>query len=316
MPDTKSAYAFPGVRAVKKRVGATMRSGVLLALMAALLWQNEAVGQAVRQGLALCARSVIPALFPFFAAVSFAVDCGFFDMLRQLGLPRGTAVFLLGAMGGYPVGARTVGELYRGGGLSRQGALRLLSCCNNAGPSFILSLVGTGVFGSRRAGLVLYGIHLLAAMAAGGLSGAFSAREDDPPRRGGRNVPAPNAAALFVSCVRHAALSMVHICAFVVFFQALTALIQAVWPALPAAAAGVWELTTGIAALSPSPAGFCTAAALLGWGGVSVHCQTAAVLADTDLPLGRYLAAKALQAAISAPLAWAVWPLLSGGGTL
>ena len=109
---------------------------------------------------------------------------------------------------------------------------------------------------------------------------------------------------------------MVHICACVVFFQALTALIQAVWPALPAAAAGVWELTTGIAALSPSPAGFCTAAALLGWGGVSVHCQTAAVLADTDLPLGRYLAAKALQAAISAPLAWAVWPLLSGGGTL
>ena len=129
-------------------------------------------------------------------------------------------------------------------------------------------------------------------------------------------MPAPNAAALFVSCVRHAALSMVHICAFVVFFQALTALIQAVWPALPAAAAGVWELTTGIAALSPSPAGFCTAAALLGWGGVSVHCQTAAVLADTGLPLGRYLAAKALQAAISAPLAWAVWPLLSGGGTL
>ena len=64
------------------------------------------------------------------------------------------------------------------------------------------------------------------------------------------------------------------------------------------------------------PALECTAAALLGWGGVSVHCQTAAVLADTDLPLGRYLAAKALQAAISAPLAWAVWPLLSGGGTL
>ena len=74
---------------MKKRVGAAMRSGVLLALMAALLWQNEAVGQAVRQGLALCARSVIPALFPFFAAVSFAVDCGFFDMLRQLDSPGG-----------------------------------------------------------------------------------------------------------------------------------------------------------------------------------------------------------------------------------
>ena len=42
------------------------------------------------------------------------------------------------------------------------------------------------------------------------------------------------------------------------------------------------------------------AAALLGWGGVSVHCQTAAVLEDTGLSLKRYLLAKALQAVVSA----------------
>ena len=40
------------------------------------------------------------------------------------------------------------------------------------------------------------------------------------------------------------------------------------------------------------------------------------MLSAVEAKLGRYLAAKALQAAISAPLAWAVWPLLSGGGTL
>ena len=57
-------------------------------------------------------------------------------------------------------------------------------------------------------------------------------------------------------------------------------------------------------------------AAVTGLAPVHRAMVTAAVLADTDLPLGRYLAAKALQAAISAPLAWAVWPLLSGGGTL
>ena len=48
------------------------------------------------------------------------------------------------------------------------------------------------------------------------------------------------------------------------------------------------------------------AAALLGWGGVSVHCQTAAVLEETKLSLGRYLLAKALQAVVSALLALAV----------
>ena len=45
---------------------------------------------------------------------------------------------------------------------------------------------------------------------------------------------------------------------------------------------------------------------LLGWGGVSVHCQTAAVLEETEISLGRYLLAKALQAVVSALLALAV----------
>ena len=54
------------------------------------------------------------------------------------------------------------------------------------------------------------------------------------------------------------------------------------------------------------------AAALLGWGGLSVHGQSAAVLSGTDLPLGPYLAAKAAQAALSALLAWPVSRYLWG----
>ncbi len=38
------------------------------------------------------------------------------------------------------------------------------------------------------------------------------------------------------------------------------------------------ELTNGILRLAPDRGGFVLAAALLGWGGLSVHCQTAAVL--------------------------------------
>ena len=85
----------------------------LLALMAGLLRHSGPVGEAVRQGIALCGRSVIPSLFPFFVTGSFAVACGVFSLLRQLRLPLNAAVFLLGVVGGYPVGGRTVGELYR-----------------------------------------------------------------------------------------------------------------------------------------------------------------------------------------------------------
>ena len=49
------------------------------------------------------------------------------------------------------------------------------------------------------------------------------------------------------------------------------------------------------------------AAALLGWGGLSVHCQTAAVLGGAGISMRWYLPAKAMQGAVSAVLAAAVW---------
>lgn len=293
---------------------------LLLGLMVVLLWQNGVVGQAVRQGLLLCGRSVIPSLFPFFVTVSFAVACGFFAFLRQLGIPQSAAVFLLGIVGGYPVGGRTVGELYRSGGISKERAETLLTYCNNAGPSFILSIAGAGVFGSQRIGWALYGIHVTAAVLAGWLLGAFG-----ESRGGGNtdtkrrfiapikpvNVPieggnAPFLPAIFVDVTRNAAFAMVNICGFVIFFLAVMALIRQTWPNVPPVVLGLLELTGGVTLLENNAAGFCMAAALLGWGGVSVHCQTAAVLEDTGLSLKRYLLAKALQAVVSALLALGV----------
>lgn len=305
-------------------------AAALLVCMAVLLWQNETASAAVRQGLMLCARSVIPSLFPFFVVVSFAVGCGFFAVLRRMGLPVGAAVFLVGVVGGYPVGARTVGELYRSGGLSKARAETLLTFCNNAGPSFIFSIAGVGVFGSQKIGLALYGIHILSALAAGGLLGTLRSAQNaskpigfdmkhgsndmksarcDMKTAGNCTKTVGNGAklpALFVSCVGSAAAAMVNICAFVIFFLVVMALVRQAWPAAPPLALGLLELTGGVTSLEASPAGFCMAAALLGWGGVSVHCQTAAVLEETDLSLGRYLLAKALQAVVSALLALAV----------
>lgn len=290
--------------------------GLSALVMAALLRHNTLVGQAVEEALALCARSVIPALLPFFITVSLAIGCGLFDLLRHMGLPPEAAVFVVGAIGGYPVGARTVGELFRQGGISRQRAQRMLTCCSNAGPSFILFIVGTGVFGDKRMGLVLYILHLLAALAAGWLMGRFGVEkaplnaEKCPHKRGKMTPKSTDFSLLLVESVRSGAAAMVSICAFVVYFWVLAALLRQLFPGLSPAFTGLLELTGGITALPPTARGFCAAAALLGWGGVSVHCQTAAVLENTGLTLGRYLPAKALQAVISAGMAAAVCPLL------
>lgn len=290
----------------------------LLAVMAGLLAASDVAAQAVREGLALCGGSVIPALFPFLVVSRLFVATGSAAALgqllapltrRMLGIsgPGGTAV-LLGLLGGYPVGAQTAGELARTGAVSRQEGQRLLLFCNNCGPAFILGVAGLGCFGSLWAGGLLWAVHMLAAL---GIALVLP-RRPLPPGRDAAGVRPPAFAAAFVRSVRDAAGAMVQICGFVVFFLAALRLTARLTGLSHPLLSGAVELTQGILALPATPTGFVWAAALLGWGGLSVHGQSAAVLSGTDLPLGPYLAAKAAQAALSALLAWPVSRYLWG----
>ena len=80
----------------------------LLGLMGSFLWNAPAAAQAARDALALCARSVIPALFPFFVAMSCFTSLGLARetgrLLAPLAAPllgcsgTGAAAFLLGLL--------------------------------------------------------------------------------------------------------------------------------------------------------------------------------------------------------------------------
>lgn len=281
-----------------------------LAALGLLLARSAEAAQAVRDGLALCAGSVIPALFPFLAVSGLltALDAGTSPALgplaRLLGCSRaGARAFLLGLTGSYPVGARTVAQLYRRGGISRREACRLLLFSNNCGPAFILGVAGLGCFGSLRAGVLLWGVHILAALV---IALALPRRAAEPPERPG-SVPArPPLVPALIAAVRDAAGTMVYICGFVVFFLVLLRVMGRVTGLSHPVLSGAVELTQGILALPHTRRGFVWAAGLLGWGGLSVHGQSAAVLSGTDLPMGPYLAAKAAHAAVSVLLAWPV----------
>ena len=56
----------------------------LLAVMAGLLAASETAAQAVREGLALCGGSVIPALFPFLVVSRLFVATGSAAALERL----------------------------------------------------------------------------------------------------------------------------------------------------------------------------------------------------------------------------------------
>jgi len=283
-------------------------AGLLLAMIGLLALSGQAA-EAVRQGLKLCATAVIPSLFPFLVLSSLFVEIGGTSLMGQrlqqltgrvLGCSgEGAGIFFLSLLGGYPVGPRLIGQLYRTDRLSQPEAEHLLLFCNNAGPAFILGLVGLGRFGSLRAGIALYLIHAAAAVL---VSLLLRPPTPFPPARTVNTAPQPFAHAL-VHSIAGAGEAMVQICAFVTFFYTILRLFADLTGISHPLILGLVELTQGVTALPSTPAGFVMAAALLGWGGLSVHCQAAAVLAGTGLSLQKHLLGKTLQALLSALLA-------------
>ncbi len=282
----------------------------LLFALLLLLRPAEALS-AAQEGLLLCFRSIIPSLFPMMVVTGLLLRLGAADCLQRVLSPlmgplfqlRGAcaAPLLMGLVGGYPVGADSVAQLYRQGLCTKGEAERLLSFCNNCGPAFLLSYVGGGLFGSTLLGCKLFLLHALSALAVGALLCRRGRREPLPLP--GRPLPqkAVSLPLAFTRSVTAALQSVLQICAFVTLFAVAAALLP---ESAPPFAVGLLEMTSGLSGLPDTRAGHAMAAALVGFGGLSVHCQTLAVLADTDIAPRLHFPGKVLQAALSAALAY------------
>lgn len=290
-----------------------MSLAAVLAAGTLLLLRPEAAAEAVRDGLSLCARTVIPSLFPFFVVVSLLLRLGLADCLQGVCGPfmgpmfhlRGVCALplLTGLLGGYPSGAKTAADLYHQGRITRREAELLLGFCDNCGPAFLLGYVGAGVLGNAGAGALLFLIHAVSALLSGMLLCRLCRDRGAVPagkRRAVRTVSFPQA---LTASVSGAMQSMLNICAFVVLFRVLAALppVPLSFPVL-----GALEMVSAAAALPAGRAAFPAAAAAVGWGGLSVHCQAMSLAAPAGLSFRWHWLGKAVQAALSFLLASAL----------
>lgn len=298
---------------------------VLLTLTAfcALMLRSPAAAEGARRGLSVCAVSLVPSLLPFFTLSNLLAALGLADILsaRAGGLMRrlfhisgaGAQAFFLGVTGGYPLGAAAVAELRRQGAVTKDEAERLLAFSNNSGPAFILGAVG-GILQNPRAGLLLYGTHVLAAVLVG-----IAMRGRKPPEYA--SVPqAPGASEpfsrVFPAAAARAVSSTLTVCGYVVLFSAILGMItplELLPPLVRAVCVGFIELGSGVAALSgmaPAPDALTAAAFMLGWGGLSVHCQTLAALEGTDISIARHTLGRALCGLLAAVSTYFLAPLI------
>lgn len=266
---------------------------------------SKTVADGMLRSLRLCAVTLLPSLFPMLVLSRLLDHLGLPQTLSRHAAPimrrlfgvsgAGAQAFILGLCGGYPLGATVVAQLRRDKAVSRDEAERLLAFCNNSGTAFIVGAAG-GVFGSAKVGLWLYIAHILAAVC----TGLCFRRRSEPSA----SLSAPRDTVRFAEAltgsVTGALDACLGLCAYVCFFGAVTSLFDSFrfLPALGGVfAMGFFELGGGIGALAGwrhGPLTMALAGFLLGWGGLSVHCQTLGAVAKTDIKCARHLAGRAL----------------------
>jgi sporulation integral membrane protein YlbJ len=322
----------------RRKVFDTLICLALFAAVSALvIFPGETVAAAA-SGVKLCFNVIIPSLFPFFVLSTLIVQLGIARYLGKILEPvmrplfnvggACAAAFVLGFVGGYPIGAKTVISLYENGSCSRTEAERLLSFCNNSGPAFIFGVVGAGIFSSSAVGIMLYLAHTLASIVVGIMFRYWGSADEKKDAARLPAVPPKRFTLAFTDSVKSAFQTTLNICGFVIFFTVVIKLLI-LSGLLPLIAGGIgsvfgpfgfdkaWaerlltgiiELTSGVSSLAGASGEFtrsmAMAAFMLGWAGLSIHCQVLSFIGDSGLSVRTYIYGKILQGSISAVFAY------------
>ncbi len=262
-----------------------------LSVLILFLMRSELLLRSTDDALHMAVKSILPSLFPYLvlshiltvaaAGVSLPLGKSFSRMFR---LPEvGLLPFFLGAICGFPIGVKTVAELYDNGCLTREEAARLAALSGNCGPAFAVAVIGGALYHNIGLGWSLYALQILLSI----LLGALSARRY-PANSSSLPPPAPPSLSSLGSAFYEASLSMLGIVGTVVFFSATSSFLGSFLPPFVAAFLTAF-LEVGSAAVvsagMPYELGIPLIAFSLSFSGFSVLLQSALFLAPRSIPI-------------------------------
>ncbi len=279
-----------------------------------LILDARTVLAGAKDGISLCLQTVIPSLFPFFILsniITGNISGAPLRILSPIGrlcrIPKGSEIFLLlGFLGGYPVGAKSVSDAYRDKKLSQQDAERMLGFCNNPGPAFIFGMVAT-LFHTYSIAWILWAINITSALFTAIL---LPGKSNSEYRTDNHNQ------IKITEALNKSVQIIANVCAWVIVFRIIIAICKRYFLYLlptqgQVTMIGILELSNGcffLSSISTEAERFLLCCIFLTFGGFCVTMQTASQL--NGLRLGIYLRTKALQTIISALLALILQPVL------
>lgn len=289
-----------------------------------------------RQGIALWANTVLPALLPFFICADFMIALGlpaivgsfFENAFQKIFRTSGSAafVFIVSITSGYPIGARIIGRMKERGEITDKEGIRMLSFCSTSGPLFMLGAVGAGMLGSTAAGIVIALSHYSAALANGLLFRILNRKAEVNATKSVNHFKYANLAEksileILTDSILSSLKTLGIICCYIVIFVYVTDLVE-MTGCLNIAGGfssgffkGLIEMTVGLYEISLiGTVGLrlkCTVAAfLISFGGISIMAQSLSVIGGLKITPFHYTFMKLCHGFLAAAIAYFIAPLI------
>ncbi|MBF8982184.1 sporulation integral membrane protein YlbJ [Lutibacter sp. B2] len=261
---------------------------------------------------------------------------------------EGSFIFAMSVTSGYPMGVKMITELRNDHTLNKHDAQRLLSFCSTSGPLFITGAVAIGMFNNVQLGVIIALSHYLGAIITGLffrcyknksiLNAATTKQKQGFFKKIFENSNRSNQpfGLLFANSVKKSIETLMQIGGFIILFSVIIRLLTTLglvhflssaitllpWISFPniqildSLISGFFEITVGCKSLSEihnisfiQQALFSTI--LISWSGLSIHAQSASLIAKTDLSFNLYLVSKLFHSLFSGMLVIILIPIMN-----
>lgn len=283
---------------------------------------SDSISEYAANTLFLCAVSVIPSLFPFMVLSSIASKAAAV-LTKGTSSSASTLIpIFLGALCGFPVGASTVASMYLNGALTKKKAEYLCALCNNTGPAYLISVVGTVFWKNSSIGILFYVCQIISAFAVFIFCRIFHKikKSSDPYNSGisvsdnkplsDKKISPKSLCHTFCSSVTDSALSVIKICGYIVFFKVMCDSLILLLPNtilsryIHAVVSCILEFTSGARAAANigGVVGIALCGFSIGFSGLSVMAQSTGILSAAGLSSFPLLKLKFFSGLLSAIL--------------
>ncbi len=296
-------------------------------LFVLLLKNSSLASTEVSRALEVCANMLIPSLFPLTVASEILTNMDAIEKLTDristpiskiLGVSKNATVpYFLGLFGGYTSSCKSAVLLYHNGKISKDDCESIIAISNMPSLAFMTGFIGLGIFNNSTVGWILWGITVLSTLALGLINKFFFKKSmsiykcDNKKQQQKKSI-----SRMVVDAISHSAYAMLIICACVVFFSVLIAVLRLYLNEITLSEQtkniilGTLEITNGISSCSiieSVSTRTLSCAFLVGWSGFCVHFQVIALSEDADVSFKKYFIFKALQGVICTLLAFVIF---------